>query len=140
MPNPVFLDANAIIYTLDETSSYFEATVSVVQGVLESGAYLCTSHHVIEEVIFVIVRSTEGKITAPQVVAEIAKIPNLVMIEPAAKLDFVQRYAKLSHEHNMGINDALLLQLMIDSGIKSLLTYDKKFAKKANFFGIEQVL
>lgn len=140
MPSPVFLDANAIIYALDESSTYFEATVRVVQGVLESGAYLCTSHHVIEEVIFVIVRSTDGRITAPQVVEEIAKIPNLVMIEPAAKLEFAERYASLSHEHNMGVNDALLLQLMIDGGIKSLLTYDKKFANKAKLFDINCLL
>lgn len=136
MASPVFLDANAIIYALDETSSYYNFTVKIVQSILASGAQVCTSHHVIEEVVHVVVKTTDGQITAQQVIDEIAKIPNLVMVEPAAQMSFAKRYAALCDTHNLGVNDALLLQLMIDSGITSLLSYDKKFVKKAELLGI----
>ena len=61
------------------------------------------------------------------------------MIEPDAVLIFAERYAVLSDKYNLGINDALLLQLMIDAGIDRLLSYDKQFGLKAASLGIEQV-
>ena len=140
MDSPVFLDANAIVYVLDETSSYYSCAVQLVQRILAGGAELCTSHHVIEEVIYVIGKATGGNITALQVVDEIEKIPNLVLVEPAAKLSFAKSYSGLIDDYNLGVNDALLLQLMIDSGITKLLSYDKKFVNKAKLFGISCVV
>ena len=52
--DPVFLDANVIIYSLDETSQPYKQTVGAIQRLLDQGAELCTSHHVIEEVLHII--------------------------------------------------------------------------------------
>lgn len=133
----VFLDANAIIYALDETGDQYSEVVDIIQKLLDEGVTLCTSHHVIEEVLHV-ARITNGA-SAAQVIEEISKIPDLVLVEPDAVLAFAKRYATLSDKFNMGINDALLLQLMLDAGITSLFSYDKKFVKRAVAFGIKQV-
>lgn len=133
----VFLDANAIIYALDETSDQYSDTVNVIQKLLKDGVTLCTSHHVIEEVLHV-VRRVNGA-SAGQVVEEISRIPDLVLIEPDAVLAFAERYAALSDKLHMGVNDALLLQLMIDAGITSLFSYDKQFVNRAVGLGIKQV-
>ena len=133
----VFLDANAIIYALDETSDQYTAVVSVIQRLLKNGVTLCTSHHVIEEVLHVVRRV--GGASAAQVIEEISKIPGLVLVEPDAVLGFAERYAALSDKLHMGVNDALLLQLMIDAGITSLLSYDKQFVSRAVVLGIKQV-
>lgn len=136
MASPVFLDANAIIYALDETSEFYANTVGIFQGLLREGSELCTSHHVIEEVLHIAVKATGGKTKPGAVVNEIANIPGLILIEPAAELDFALRYAKLCESHNIGVNDALLLQLILDAGLTQLFSYDKKFAAKATKLGI----
>jgi predicted nucleic acid-binding protein len=133
----VFLDANILIYSLDETSEYYSDTVTAIQKLLDKETTLCTSHHVIEEVLYITRKISS--IAASEVIKEISKIPNLVLIEPDATLGFAKRYAKLSDEFNLGINDALLLQLMIDAGINSLFSYDKKFINKAIKLGIKKV-
>lgn len=136
---PVFLDANVIIYALDKTGGPYEATTAQIQRLLEHGSTLCTSHHVIEEMLHVIQKLPQTGVTPTQVVAEIADMPGLVLIEPAADIEFAKRYAALCERLNMGINDALLLQLMLDAGINRLFSYDKKFSSKAMSLGIESL-
>jgi predicted nucleic acid-binding protein len=136
--DPVFLDANVIIYSLDETSQPYKQTVGAIQRLLDQGAELCTSHHVIEEVLH-ITQKLGATTTVSEVVAEISKIPDLILIEPAAEIAFAERYAALSEQLNMGINDALVLQLLLDSGIQRLFSYDKKFVSKSRNLGIESV-
>lgn len=133
----VFLDANALIYALDETSTLYSDVVTAIQRLLDNGVTLCTSHHVIEEVLH-IARRVSGT-TALEVVTEISKIPALVLVEPDAVLAFAERHASLSDNLNMGINDALVLQLMIDAGITQLFSYDKRFVNLAATLGIEQI-
>lgn len=140
MASPVFLDANAIIYVLDATSEFYDQTVALFQKLLGDDTELCTSHHVLEEVIYVASKSTGGKTTPTEVVDEIAKIPGLILIEPAAKIDFVVRYADLYQSHKLGVNDALLLQLMLDGGLTQLFSYDKQFVAKAAKLGITSII
>jgi predicted nucleic acid-binding protein len=132
----VFLDANAIIYAFDETSPHFAATVAKLQQLQQSDTIVCTSHHVIEEVIHVM---RKADINAVEVVQAISTIPNLVLVEPDATLVFAEKYAKLSDDLLMGVNDALLLQLLLDAGINQLLSYDKQFVSRAAKLGIEQL-
>jgi predicted nucleic acid-binding protein len=136
--DPVFLDANVLIYSLDETSQPYGQAVGTLQRLLEEGAELCTSHHVIEEVLH-ITQKLATSTTVSEVVDEISKIPDLIMVEPAAEIEFAKRYAALSERLNMGINDALLLQLLIDSGIRRLFSYDKKLVSKSRSLGIESI-
>lgn len=133
----VFLDANAIIYALDETSDQHAEVIGLIQKLLNDGVTLCTSHHVIEEVLHVARRV--GGTSTTQVIGEISKIPDLVLVEPDAVLAFAERYAALSDKFHMGVNDALLLQLVIDAGISSLFSYDKQFVKHAVDLGIKQI-
>ena len=133
----VFLDANAIIYALDETSDQYAVVVSAIQKLLNDGVTLCTSRHIIEEVLHV-AHSVSGA-SASQVVEEISTIPDLVLVEPDAILTFAERYAALCDRLHMRVNDALLLQLMIDAGITSLLSYDKQFVNCAVGLGIKQI-
>lgn len=133
---PVFLDANVIIYALDKTS---EPHLAVTAQIQDDGSTLCTSHHVIEEVLHVVQKLPQTGITPTQVVGEIMKIPDLVLVEPAANIDFANRYASLCERLIMGINDALLLQLMIDSGISRLFSYDTQFSAKVTPLGMESL-
>ena len=133
----VFLDANALIYALDETNEKYDSVVKLIQQLLDNGVTLCTSHHVIEEVLHIARKI--NKTSAIEVIKEIDKIPDLVLIEPDATLAFAERYAALSDKYNLGINDSLLLKLMIDVGITRLLSYDKQFVVKANRLGVEQI-
>ena len=135
----VFLDANAIIYSLDKSGDLYKHVVSLIQRLLDEGVILCTSHHVIEEVLHVVQKITRETVTLSQIVKEIGKIPDLVLIEPAANLDFAQRYAVLSEKSGLGVNDALLLQLVIDAGITKLFSYDQKLVKQAARFQVSQV-
>jgi predicted nucleic acid-binding protein len=134
----VFLDANVLVYALDETSEQYATVVSLVQRLLDEDVTLCTSHHVIEEVLH-IARKIGGTTTS-EVVREIGRIPDLVLIEPDAVLAFAERYAALSDKLGMGVNDALLLQLMLDAGITRLFSYDKQFVNRATSLGIESVV
>jgi|SRR5580700_7648928 predicted nucleic acid-binding protein len=133
----VFLDANVLVYALDETSEQYATVVAFVQRLLDEDVTLCTSHHVIEEVLH-IARKIGGTTTS-EVVSEIGKIPNLVLIEPDAVLAFAKRYAVLSDKLGMGVNDTLLLQLMLDAGVTRLFSYDKQFVNRASSLGIESV-
>ena len=137
--SPVFLDANVLVYALDQTSEPYTHTVELIRQLLREDVTLCTSHHVIEEVLHVVRKMPQSGVTPSQVVEEIGRIPDLVLIEPAADLDFARRYAALSARLNMGINDALLLQLMIDAGISRLFSFDKKFLDRASSMDIEPV-
>ena len=131
------MDANALIYALDKTSEQHVAVVAIVQRLLDEDVTLCTSHHVIEEVLHVARKI--GGTTASEVVKEIVEVPGLVLIEPDAVLAFAERYAALSDKLHMGVNDALLLQLMLDAGIAQLFSYDKQFMDRAAGLGIESV-
>ena len=133
----VFLDANAIIYALDETSERYSGTVACIQRLLDEDATLCTSHHVIEEVLYIARKI--GDTSTGRIVKEIGKIPDLVLVEPDATLAFAERYAELSDRLRMGVNDVLLLQLMRDAGVTRLLSYDKQFVNRADDLGIELV-
>ena len=135
----VFLDANTLVYALDSTSDQNPAVVSTIQRLLDEGATLCTSHHVIEEVLHIVRKISRDAGQVSKAVKEINKIPNLVLIEPDANLDFAKRYIVLVETLKMGVNDALLLQLMLDAGITRLLSYDKHFKNCAAKLRIEQV-
>jgi len=134
----VFLDANALVYALDETGDRYDEVVSLIQRLLDDDVVLCTSHHVIEEVVHVTRKISAA--TAGAVVKEIGKIPDLVLIEPGAVLAFAERYAGLSDRLHMGVNDALLLQLMLDAGITRLFSYDKQFLDRAAKLGIKTII
>jgi predicted nucleic acid-binding protein len=66
--SPVFLDANALVYALDQTSEPFARTVKAIQILLSDNVQLCTSHHVIEEVLHVISKMPQSGVTASDVV------------------------------------------------------------------------
>jgi predicted nucleic acid-binding protein len=134
----VFLDANVLVYALDETNDRYYEVVTEIQRLLDSDVTLCTSHHVIEEVLH-IAHKISG-VTAVEVVKEIGNIPGLVLIEPDAVLAFAERYAALSDKLHMGVNDALLLQLMLDAGIMQLFSYDKQFNNRAADLGITSIV
>ena len=135
----VFLDANVIIYALDRTSDQHEGVVKIIDKLLKDQINLCSSNHVIEEVLHIIQRIPQNITPLSEVVEEINNIPNLIFIEPSATIDFSRRYAKLCQQPNLGVNDALILQLMIDAGISRLFSYDKKLIKEASTLNIEQV-
>lgn len=138
--SPIFLDANVMVYALDETSEPHEETVTLIQQFLDEGVSLCTSHHVIEEVLHIVQKIQQSGVKPSEVVKEIGQIPDLTLIEPSANLSFAERYAALSEQLNMGINDALLLQLMIDAGINRLFSYDRKFVNKAKIVAVHSVV
>ena len=134
---PVFLDANVLVYALDESGDFYTNTVACIQQLLDDGAVLCTSHHVIEEVVH-IARRVSG-VAASEVVEEIDKLPGLTLVEPDATIDFAKRFASLVDRTGMGVNDALLLQLLLDAGIRRLFSYDKQFTQRAVQVGIQLV-
>ena len=135
----VFLDANVLIYALDKTSEQYNDVVEAIQKLLVEKVALCTSHHVVEEVLHIVQRIPQNNTSLSRVVEEINDIPDLIFIEPSATIDFARRYASLSQHLNLGVNDALILQLLIDSGISRLFSYDKKLIKEAQALNIEQV-
>ena len=135
----VFLDANVLVYSLDKTSEQHNEAVEIIQRLLDEGTILCSSHHVIEEVLHIVQKIPQSKTGPVEVVEEISSIPDLTLIEPAANIEFARRYAALSQKLNSVVNDALILQLMLDSGISRLFSYDKKLLKQAKVLGIEQV-
>jgi predicted nucleic acid-binding protein len=135
----VFLDANVLVYSLDKTSEQHSETVEIIQRLLDERTILCTSHHVIEEVLHIVQRLPQSNTTLSEVVKEINKIPDLTLIEPATNIEFARRYASLSQKLKAGVNDSLILQLMLDAGITRLFSYDKKMLKQAKILGIEQV-
>ncbi len=134
----VLLDANVLIYYLDETSHNHDLTINQLQKLVDDDEQLVTSHHVIEEVLFVLSKvASDAELT--KAVSRIAKLPGLILVEPSPSIDFAKRYAVLSKKLNAGVNDALILQLMLDAGIVKLFSYDKKLLKQAHLLHIEQI-
>jgi predicted nucleic acid-binding protein len=138
-PKAVFLDANTFVYALDKTSDLHDHAVKIIQRLLEEKVPVCTSHHVVEEVLHIVQKISQSGVTPIQVVEEIDQISDLLLIEPAANLDFAKRYAALSERVHAGVNDALILQLMLDADITRLFSYDKKLLKQAHTLHIEQI-
>lgn len=135
----VFLDANVLVYALDKSSEFHGNVVTTIQRLLNEKTTLCTSHHVIEEVLHIVQKLQPNNITLSQVIEEIDLIPDLLLIEPAANLEFAKRYAVLSQKLNAGVNDSLILQLLLDAGITEIFSFDKKLLKQAKTLHIEQV-
>lgn len=126
----VLIDANVLIYYLDETSDNHTCTINQLQKLVDNQDQLVTSHHILEEVLFILSKNMpEASLVG--VVDKISKLPTLILVEPAPNINFARRFAELAQKFNMGVNDALLLQLMLDAGINKLFTYDKKFAARA---------
>ena len=134
----VLLDANVIIYYLDETAEKNAETVSLLQNLVDEQEQLVTSHHVIEEVLFALSK-IQPDADLVKAVHRIAEIPGIILAEPSPNLAFDERYAALRDKLQMGINDALLLQLMLDAGITTLFSYDKQFVSRATDLGIKQI-
>ena len=133
----VLLDANVIIYYLDETAEKNAETVSILQNLVDEQEQLVTSHHVIEEVLFALSK-IQPDADLVKAVHRIGEIPGIILAEPSPNLAFDERYAALRDKLQMGINDALLLQLMLDAGITTLFSYDKQFVCRATDLGIKQ--
>jgi predicted nucleic acid-binding protein len=134
----VLLDANVLIYYLDETADSHVATVDILQELVNDQEQLATSHHIIEEVLFIFSKIVPD-ISLIDVVKKISELPNLILVEPSPSIDFAKRYAELSQKLHAGINDALILQLLLDAGIMKIFSYDKKLLKQAQSLSIEQV-
>ena len=134
----VLLDANVLVYYLDETAEKNTETVSLLQNLVDEQEQLVTSHHVIEEVLFALSK-IYPEADLVKAVRRIGEIPGLILAEPSPHLGFAERYATLMSRLKMGLNDALLLQLMLDADIRSLFSYDKQFVNRAVGLGIKQV-
>lgn len=137
---PVFIDANVLVYFLDETAGLHGEVIAKLQELLDAGTELYTSHHVLEEVLFVVSRLSPGKESVATAIQQVAQIPNLKLAEPAAEFAFAERYIQLYRDSKVGINNTLLLQLMVDSGIARLFSYDEKMLQQANSLGIQRVI
>lgn len=136
----VFVDANALIYFLDETADQHVSVVALLQRLVEEQTDLYTSHHVLEEVLFIVSRLSPDKEMISAAVQQIASIPNLNLVEPAADFEFAERYTKLYRSSKVGINDTLLLQLILDAHIPRLLSYDQAFLKQASLLKLKSVI
>jgi predicted nucleic acid-binding protein len=134
----VLLDANVLVYYLDETSDSHVLTINRLQKLVDDDEQLVTSHHIIEEVLFIFskIDPTADLVT---IVEKISKLPNLILAEPSPSIDFAMRYARLSKKLKAGVNDSLILQLILDAGISKVFTFDKKLLKDAHLLNIEQV-
>jgi predicted nucleic acid-binding protein len=126
----VFLDANVLLYYLDSGSPHHTQTEDTLSHLIEVGAALCTSHHALEEVLHVTLQ-VFGVEAVADALEDISKIPGLYLMEPMADFAFAQRYTKLLESVNIGLNDCLILQLMLDNDITDLYTYDEKLARAA---------
>ena len=134
----VLLDANVLVYYLDETSDNHALTIDLLQELVDDDEQLVTSHHIIEEVLFILSK-IDSRIDLTRIVEKISKLPNLILAEPSPSIDFAMRYAQLSEKLKAGVNDALISQLVLDAGIKKMFTFDKKLKKDAQTLNIEQV-
>ena len=112
--------------------------MSVIQRLIRQNATLCTSHHVNEAVLRVARKISRSKTQLMDVMRKVSVIADLVFIELQAAIDFTNRYAELADTMNMGLNDARLLQLMVDAGIK-LLSYDKQLVASTTKLHIELI-
>ena len=134
----VLLDANVLIYYLDETAEKNTETVGLLQSLVDEQEQLVTSHHILEEVLFALSK-IYPEADLLKAVHRIGEIPGIILAEPSPHLGFAERYATLRGKLQMGVNDALILQLMLDAGITSLFSYDKEFVSRAADLGIKQV-
>jgi predicted nucleic acid-binding protein len=135
----VLLDANVLVYYLDETSDSHVLTIDLLQKLIDDDEQLVTSHHIIEEVLF-ISSKIDPVINLSRIVEKISKLPNLILAEPSPSIDFAMRYAQLSGRLKVGVNDALILQVVLEAGITKIFTFDKKLQKDALVLNIEQVI
>jgi predicted nucleic acid-binding protein len=135
----VFIDADVLVYFLDETAMQHVATIALLQELVDAQVGLYTSHHVIEEVLYIVSKLAAEKDAAGVAIQNIAALPGLALIEPEADFSFANRYVKLWQLSSFGINDALLLQLIIDAGIECLFSFDKALLKKALSYDIKTV-
>lgn len=131
----ILLDANVLVYYLDETADNHIPTIERLQELVDTQEQLVTSHHVIEEALFVLSKIALDA-SLVKAIARIGKLPGLMLVEPSPNIDFARRYAKLSEKLNLGVNDALILQLVLDAGISSLFSYDKRLLKQARLLSI----
>jgi len=134
----VLLDANVLVYYLDETSDNHAQTIGLLQKLVDDDEQLVTSHRIIEEVLFVLSKLSPDT-DFVRAVKRITKLPGLILVEPSPSIDFALRFAALSQKLNTGVNDALILQLMLDAGIAKLFSYDKKLLKQAHALHIEPI-
>ncbi len=134
----VLLDANVLIYYLDETANKNTETTRLLQRLIDEQEQLVTSHHIIEEVLFTVLK-IYPEADLVKAVHRIGEIPRLILVEPSPHLGFAERYAALRNQQKMGVNDALLLQLMLDADISRLFSYDKQFVNRAASLGIKHV-
>jgi predicted nucleic acid-binding protein len=74
----VLLDANVFIYHLDETSEKNVETVRLLQELVDEQEQIVTSHHAIEEVLFVFSR-IQPNIDLVKVVHCISEIPSIIL-------------------------------------------------------------
>ncbi len=135
----VLLDANVLVYYLDETSDSHVLTIDLLQKLVDNDEQLVTSHHIIEEVLFILSKIDMGS-DPTRIVEKISKLPNLILVEPSPSIDFAMRYAQLSKNLKAGVNDALVLQLVLDAGITKIFTFDRKLQKDGKALKIEQVI
>ena len=112
-------------------------TINHLQNLVDEQEQLVTSHHVIEEVLFVLLK-IYPEADLVKAVFRISEIPGLILAEPSPHIGFAERYATLRGKPHMGINDALLLQLMLDADITHLFSYDEQFVSRAVDLGIKQ--
>ena len=134
----VLLDANVLVYYLDETSDNHIQTIDLLQKLIDDDEQLVTSHHIIEEVLYIFSK-IDSSVDLTRIVKKISKLPNLILAEPSPSIDFAMRYAQLSEKLKAGVNDSLILQLILDAGITKLFTFDKKLQKDAKALNIDQV-
>ncbi len=135
----ILLDANVLIYYLDETSDNHTPTINLLQKLIDDDEQLVTSHHIIEEVLFILSK-IDSDIDLTRVVEKISKLPTLILVEPSPSIDFAMRYAQLSQKLKVGVNDTLILQLILDANITKMFTFDKKLQQNAQVLNIEQVI
>ncbi len=135
---PVFIDANVLVYFLDETAEFHQAVVDGLQRLVDGNVDLYTTHHVLEEVLFIVSRLSADTSAVSMAIKQIAAIPNLQLAEPAADFAFAERYTTLYRSSKVGINDCLLLQLMLDAGLTMQYSYDAKFIKQAALLNIQE--
>ncbi len=101
-----------------------------MQKLVDGQAELFTSHHVVEEVLF-IVNKLAGAANLPAAVRTIAELPGLSLIEPDTDMAFAARYTALVEKAHLGVNDALLVQLMLDNNLHHLFTFDQPLLRRA---------
>ncbi len=134
----VFLDANVLAYYLDEDADQHKETVTTLQKFIDSGAELFSSHHAIEETLHVFYALTHDKTFALEAAERISDMP-IELVESDASSDFTLRYLHLFQTTNVGLNDCLLLQLIIDNDIDVIYTYDEKLGRTATTFSISRI-